>query len=130
MTSENKLGLTAFEVSQFGLPPGAESVAHDHDDDQVEDVYVFRRGNRWVVVDGVDVAVEAGTPERYPTFPINGATIEAAHVAPQNLDNRAMATTRGRPKRDVTESRPGSNSLARGIEVIPRFGGGLMCKPG
>lgn len=56
-----ELGLEAFEVYQVELPPGAESVAHDHIEDRVEDVYVFLRGDGWVVVDDEEVPVEAGT---------------------------------------------------------------------
>lgn len=46
------LGLEAFEIYQVELPPGAESVDHDHLNDGVEDVYVILRGSGWVVVDG------------------------------------------------------------------------------
>lgn len=52
------LGLAAFQVYRVELPPGAETVLHDHSDDQVEDVYAFLTGSGWVVVDGESVAVE------------------------------------------------------------------------
>lgn len=52
------LGLTAFEVYKVELPPGAETVVHDHVADQVEDVYAFLSGSGWVIVDGDPVAVE------------------------------------------------------------------------
>lgn len=55
-----QLGVTAFEVYQIELPPGAETVRHDHLDDQVEDVYAFLRGSGWVVVDDEQVPVAPG----------------------------------------------------------------------
>ena len=54
------LGVRAFEVYRVELPPGAETVAHDHTDDRVEDVYAFTSGTGWVVVNGERVAVRAG----------------------------------------------------------------------
>lgn len=51
------LGISAFEVYKVELPPGAETVLHDHVADQVEDVYAFLRGSGWVIVDGEPVAV-------------------------------------------------------------------------
>ena len=54
------LGLDAFEIYQVELPPGAESVDHDHVNDGVEDVYVIVRGSGWVVVDGDPQPVAAG----------------------------------------------------------------------
>lgn len=54
------LGVSAFEVYQVELPPGAETVRHDHLEDQVEDVYVILRGAGWVIVDDAPIAVEPG----------------------------------------------------------------------
>ena len=45
------LGLEAFEIYQVELPPGAESVDHNHVDDGVDDLYIIIRGSGWVVVD-------------------------------------------------------------------------------
>lgn len=55
-----ELGLRAFEVYQVELPPGAETVRHDHLDDGVEDMYAVVAGSGWVVVDGEEVAVGPG----------------------------------------------------------------------
>lgn len=55
-----KLGVSAFEVYQVELPPGAETVRHTHLADQVEDVYAFIRGEGWVVVDDEHVPVRPG----------------------------------------------------------------------
>lgn len=37
----DELGITAFEIYQVELPPGARTVAHDHLKDQSEDVYLI-----------------------------------------------------------------------------------------
>lgn len=49
-----------FGVYQVELPPGAETVAHDHTDDGAEDVYAMLRGSGVVLVDGEEVAVGPG----------------------------------------------------------------------
>ncbi|GGF56146.1 hypothetical protein GCM10011519_32610 [Marmoricola endophyticus] len=54
------LRLENFEVYQVELPPGAETVRHDHADDRVEDMYAVVRGSGWVVVGGEEVAVGPG----------------------------------------------------------------------
>lgn len=54
------LGVSAFEIYQVELPPGAVTVQHDHLDDQVEDVYAILRGDGWVLVDGEEVPVSSG----------------------------------------------------------------------
>lgn len=54
------LGVTAFEVYQVELPPGGETVLHDHVDDRVEDTYAFLRGSGWLIVDDQTVAVAPG----------------------------------------------------------------------
>jgi uncharacterized cupin superfamily protein len=53
-------GVSAFEVYQVDLPPGAETVRHDHLDDQVEDVYAILRGEGWVLVDDEQIPVGPG----------------------------------------------------------------------
>jgi uncharacterized cupin superfamily protein len=54
------LGVTAFEVYQVELPPGAETVKHDHLRDNNEDVYVVLHGGGWLVVDDEAVPVSPG----------------------------------------------------------------------
>jgi len=54
------LRTTAFAVYQVDLPPGAETVPHDHVVDRVEDVYAVLAGDGWVVVDGETVPVRPG----------------------------------------------------------------------
>ena len=54
------LDLTAFAVYQVELPPGAETVTHDHLDDRHEDVYAVIAGSGWLVVDGDESTLEPG----------------------------------------------------------------------
>lgn len=54
------LQLTAFAVHQVELPPGAETVLHDHLADRVEDAYAVIAGHGWVVVDDEVVPVRPG----------------------------------------------------------------------
>jgi uncharacterized cupin superfamily protein len=46
------LGVRAFRIYQVELPPGAETVRHNHVDDAAEDVYAVVQGTGTVVVDG------------------------------------------------------------------------------
>lgn len=54
------LQVTAFEVYQVELPPGAETVPHDHLDDRNDDVYAVIAGNGWVLIDGDPIAIGPG----------------------------------------------------------------------
>jgi uncharacterized cupin superfamily protein len=55
------LGVEAFGIYQVELPPGAETVRHDHRSDGAEDVYAVLSGDGVVVVDGEEVPVRPGT---------------------------------------------------------------------
>lgn len=54
------LAVTAFEVYQVELPPGAETVPHDHLGDRNDDVYAILAGAGWVVVDDAPSPVRPG----------------------------------------------------------------------
>jgi uncharacterized cupin superfamily protein len=54
------LGVERFGIYQVELPPGAETVAHDHRADGAEDVYAVIRGRGAVIVDGDEVPVRPG----------------------------------------------------------------------
>jgi uncharacterized cupin superfamily protein len=54
------LGVERFGIYQVELPPGAETVAHDHGEDGAEDVYAILGGAGVVLVDGTEVAVQPG----------------------------------------------------------------------
>ena len=62
------LGVQAFGLYQIELPPGGETVRHDHIGDGADDVYAIVNGTGTVVVDGQEVPVQPGlfiavTPE-------------------------------------------------------------------
>ncbi len=62
------LDIGAFGIYQAELPPGAETVRHDHLDDRAEDMQAVVRGAGVVVVDDEEVPAEPGhfiavTPE-------------------------------------------------------------------
>lgn len=54
------LGVRAFGIYQVELPPGAETVRHNHADDGAEDVYAVLHGTGTVVVDSEEVPVGPG----------------------------------------------------------------------
>jgi quercetin dioxygenase-like cupin family protein len=54
------LGVGAFGLYQVELPPGCETVAHDHASDGVEDVYAVIGGAGSAVIDGEEVALVPG----------------------------------------------------------------------
>ena len=54
------IGITAFGLYQIELPPGEETVPHDHTDDGAEDAYAILRGTGWVVIDGEETPVVPG----------------------------------------------------------------------
>jgi len=54
------LDVTGFEVNEVDLPPGEQTVLHDHLDDDTEDVYVILDGSGWLVVDEEQIAVTPG----------------------------------------------------------------------
>lgn len=54
------IGITAFGLYQIELPPGEETVPHDHRDDRAEDAFAVLRGDGWVIVDEEATPVEPG----------------------------------------------------------------------
>ena len=52
------LGVTAFGVNYFDLPPGAEGLEHNEQESNQEEVYVYVRGSGTLRVD--DEAIEVG----------------------------------------------------------------------
>jgi len=62
------LGVRAFGLYQVELPPGAETVRHNHVVDRAEDMYAVLSGTGAVIVDGDEVPMRPGqfiavTPE-------------------------------------------------------------------
>jgi uncharacterized cupin superfamily protein len=54
------LGVRGFGVYLVELPPGAQSVPHDHAVDRAEDVYAVLRGSGALGVDGDEVPLRPG----------------------------------------------------------------------
>ncbi len=54
------LGIRAFGLYQVELPPGGETVRHDHISDGAEDVYAIVHGTGAVIVDGQQVPARPG----------------------------------------------------------------------
>ena len=78
------LGLERFGIYQVELPPGAETVAHDHTEDGAEDVYAVLAGSGWVIVDGEDVPVEPGmfvAVDRASTRQVRAGPAGLAYIA-------------------------------------------------
>lgn len=63
------LNVTAFEVYQVELPPGAETVPHNHLDDRNDDVYAIIAGDGWIVIDD----------QPYPVMPGQFVSVELQH---------------------------------------------------
>jgi quercetin dioxygenase-like cupin family protein len=59
------LGLEAFGINWFELPPGAEGLEHDETDSGQEEVNVVIAGSGVWRIDGEDVPVRAGTFLRF-----------------------------------------------------------------
>ena len=57
---ERSTRISAFEVYQVELPPGAETVRHNHFDDGVEDLYFVVSGDGWVMVDDEQLPLRPG----------------------------------------------------------------------
>jgi uncharacterized cupin superfamily protein len=83
------LGVRAFGIYQVELPPGAETVRHNHADDEAEDVYAVVHGTGTVIVDGQEVSVGPGqfiavTPEsaRHVRAGDNGLVLIAVCATP------------------------------------------------
>lgn len=55
------LGVEAFGINWFALPPGAEGKEHDEDESGQEEVYVVVAGSGKWVVGGEDVDVRVGS---------------------------------------------------------------------
>lgn len=84
------LGISAFEVYQVELPPGAETVRHDHREDGVEDLYVILAGDGWVVVDEEELPMRPGL--------FVAVTIESARQVRAGSEGLVFVATCGAPR--------------------------------
>jgi quercetin dioxygenase-like cupin family protein len=60
-----ELGVEAFGINWFDLPPGAEGLEHDEADSGQEEVNVVIRGSGVYRVDGKEIAVREGSFLRF-----------------------------------------------------------------
>ncbi len=58
------LGVTAFGVNYFDLPPGAEGLEHNETQTNQEEVYVYVRGSGLLHLDGEAIEVGEGMAVR------------------------------------------------------------------
>ena len=58
------LGVTAFGVNYFDLPPGAEGLEHNETQTNQEEVYVYVRGSGLLRLDGQEIEVGEGMAVR------------------------------------------------------------------
>jgi hypothetical protein len=90
-----ELGVQAFGINWFELPPGANGREHDERGSGQEEVAVVVRGSGQWRVDGVDVPVRAGTfvrfdPEsvRCPVAGPDGMTFVSVGARPGSYEPR------------------------------------------
>ena len=74
------LGVERFGIYQVELPPGAETVAHDHVEDGAEDVYAVIAGSGLVIVDDEKVPVGPGT-----FIAVDQGSTRSVHAGPDGL---------------------------------------------
>jgi uncharacterized cupin superfamily protein len=55
------LGVEAFGINQWEIPPGAESLQHTELGSQQQEVYIVLRGDGHMTIDESDVALAPGT---------------------------------------------------------------------
>jgi uncharacterized cupin superfamily protein len=58
------LGVTAFGVNYFDLPPGAAGLEHNETQTNQEEVYVYVRGSGLLRIDGQEIEVGEGMAVR------------------------------------------------------------------
>jgi quercetin dioxygenase-like cupin family protein len=72
-----ELGVEAFGINWFELPPGVTGYEHDEEDTGQEEVIVIIRGSGAYLVDGTEVSVREGTCLRFDSdttrVPVAGA---------------------------------------------------------
>ncbi|MGC4112908.1 MAG: hypothetical protein QM747_21320 [Nocardioides sp.] len=126
------LGISAFGLFRVDLPPDESTVSHDHTEDQVEDVYVVLDGAGWVVIDGTDVALDAGE-----LIAVDPRATRFVRAGPRGMDflaicaprrtseptqrgglaaasGRVLRTVRSVVTRLTRRPRPGARSVRRG----------------
>jgi uncharacterized cupin superfamily protein len=85
-----ELGLEAFGINLFELPPNAPGVAHDETDTGQEEVDVIIRGSGRYTIDGEEVGVRSGD-----VFRFDPQTHRQPTAGPDGLTMLAVGAPRG-----------------------------------
>jgi quercetin dioxygenase-like cupin family protein len=85
-----ELGLEAFGINWFELPPGAEGHEHDETDSGQEEVNVVIAGSGVWRIDGEEVPVRAGTFLRF-----DADTVRCPVAGPDGMTFTAVGARRG-----------------------------------
>jgi uncharacterized cupin superfamily protein len=85
-----ELGLQAFGINWFDLPPNAPGVAHDERESGQEEVNVIIRGSGTYAIDGEEVPVRAGD-----VFRFDPETHRQPTAGPEGLTMLAVGAPRG-----------------------------------
>lgn len=85
-----ELGVEAFGINWFEIPPGAEGLEHDEQETQQEEVNVVVRGSGVYRIDGEDVTVGVGTFLRF-----DPETTRVPVAGPEGMTLVAVGARRG-----------------------------------
>ena len=85
-----RLGVEAFGINWFELPPNTEGREHDERESQLEEVNVVVRGSGTYRVEGEDIPVRAGTFMRF-----DPETARMPIAGPEGLTMIAVGARRG-----------------------------------
>ena len=85
-----ELGVLAFGINWFEIPPGAKGLEHDESETQQEEVNVIIRGSGVYRIEGEDVPVRAGTFMRF-----DPGTTRVPVAGPEGMTMIAVGARRG-----------------------------------
>jgi uncharacterized cupin superfamily protein len=85
-----ELGVEAFGINWFEIPPGMNGLEHDESDSRQEEVNVIIRGSGVYRIEGEDVPVGVGTFLRF-----DPGTTRMAIAGPEGLTMIAVGARRG-----------------------------------
>jgi len=85
-----ELGVEAFGINWFELPPNAEGHAHDESESQMEEVNVIVKGSGTYRVDGEEIPVREGTFVRF-----DPETTRLPIAGPEGMTMIAVGARRG-----------------------------------